>query len=361
LGAGTVLLLFIKNIPPIFITMTICDYIIILLYQYFEPHYIFMEFIWMPVSLITLLVAIPSPYNNIVVFLIGLPGTFFLSYGFTGEAAISVGENRYPYYYIPLFIYVPLTFLFMVTRRSIAYMEQLKARINALKEINSRLGKVNRGITYKMFNLQNDISLEVRKRISKDIHDTAGYVFINLIMMLQATSAVLYKDIKKAETLINDARDYADRGINEIRYLLREIRDYANQHISLQNELYDISQSFSKATDISLTVNYGNWPQTFSDKIDAFFKSFMQEALTNALKHGGATEITVFCRIDADRSIMTVSDNGRGAEIPVKKGIGISAMEDFVHQAGGSVEIRSNGNGFAITVSVPLQASSSGS
>jgi signal transduction histidine kinase len=167
---------------------------------------------------------------------------------------------------------------------------------------------------------------------------------------------VLYKDIKKAEQLISDARDYADRGINEIRHILRNIREYTHAFLSLQNELFDIGESFRKATNVSLTIEYGNWPKTFSKTIDSFFMSFMQECLTNALKHGQATVITIMCWTNDSQITMSVTDNGKGALLPLKKGIGISAMEDFAGQYNGSVTIHSE-EGFKITAMLPWDRS----
>jgi signal transduction histidine kinase len=241
----------------------------------------------------------------------------------------------------------------MIGRLS-AYTSELRGRTRSLERFNLQLDTINRDITGKMFRLQNDTTLEERKRISKEIHDTAGYVFINLIMMLQAASAVLRKDTEKAEGLINDARDYAERGINEIRHILQNIREYSPAALSLQNELFDIGKSFRNATGTVLNIDYGNWPGTFSKKLDSFFMSFMEEALTNALKHGHATEISVMCWNNSSHITMSVSDNGKGMSAPVKKGIGISAMEEFAVRQKGSIIIQGSDRGFKITAAIPL-------
>jgi signal transduction histidine kinase len=202
-----------------------------------------------------------------------------------------------------------------------------------------------------MFTLQqNTVEME-RNRLSKEIHDIAGYVFINIIMMLQAASAVFNKDRKKAETLIVDTRDYAERGINEIRHVLRNIRE-PPASLSLQNEFFNIGDVFQKATDTSVVIHYGTWPRSFSPLVDSFFISFMQEALTNAIKHGHATETAIDCQEVDGFITMTITDNGLGAKFPLQKGIGISSLEDFAFQYGGGVDIQSGKYGFKIKVSV---------
>jgi signal transduction histidine kinase len=356
LTAGTCIWpLFYKNLWIIF-GLNILDYFAVLMFQYVEPYSVFLELLWLPGILTAAALLVPFPWNILLPLFLGIPGCVFLSYGYYAAAFISIGERTYPYYLASLFFYVPITVLAIMIGGLSSYTRKLRTKTGSLERFNLQLDKINRDITSKMFSLQDDTTLEERKRISKEIHDTAGYVFINLIMMLQAASAVLYKDIKKAEQLINDARNYADRGINEIRHILQNIRDYSPVSLSLQNEFFDIGNSFEKATGVALTIEYGNWPKTFSKKIDAFFMSFMQEALTNALKHGHATEVAIMCWNNSTHISMSVSDNGQGINMPIKKGIGITAMEEFVKLQNGAVIIHGDDNGFKITVTVPLES-----
>jgi signal transduction histidine kinase len=324
------------------------------MFQYFEPYSVFLELLWLPGILTAAALIVPFPWNILLPLFLGLPGCVFLSYGYYAAVLVSIGERTYPYYLASLFFYVPVTALAIMIGRLSFYTSELRVRTRSLEHFNLQLDKINRDITSKMFRLQNDSTLEERKRISKEIHDTAGYVFINLIMMLQAAFAVVRRDIEKAEQLINDARNYAERGINEIRHILQNIRDYSPAVLSLQNELFDIGRSFEKATGTALSIDYGNWPKTFSKKLDSFFMSFMEEALTNALKHGHATEISVLCWNNASHITMSVSDNGKGMNMPVEKGIGITAMEEFAAQQNGSIIIQGNDRGFKITAAIPL-------
>jgi signal transduction histidine kinase len=216
------------------------------------------------------------------------------------------------------------------------------------------LNEINRAISQRIFKIQNDVAKKERDRLSKEIHDKAGYIFINLIMMLQAASSLINKDLEKTEKLIKDARNYAERGINEIRYLLRDIRNFSPVKMSLQNELYDLAVSFQEATEVEIEMDYGVWPKTISENIDSFFISFMQESLTNALKHGKATKISCCCWTDETCIGMSVADNGIGTKEPIYKGIGIAAMEDVADQFDGFIRIKTSDRdgGFKITAAV---------
>ncbi|MDR3170072.1 MAG: histidine kinase [Treponema sp.] len=354
---GTLAFLPFSRSPPLFFCLVLLDYFSVLLYQYFDPYVVFMEVLWLPELLSAASLVVPVPLNIPFTLFLGIPCYLFLSYGYCYSLKIAIGPYSCAYSTAALFYTVPVSLFAAAVGQIRSYTAKLREKASSLELMNMKLDKINHQITDRMFSLQNDTTLEERKRISKEIHDTAGYVFINLIMMLQAALAILHKDIEKADQLINDARDYADRGINEIRHILRDIRDYTPASISLQNELLEIGKSFKKATDVGLTIEYGNWPVSFSKTTDAFFKSFMQEALTNALKHGHATDITIICWKTGTHLIMSVADNGEGVNTtPIIKGIGISSIEDFVSRRNGAITIQSGGRGFKISVSIPRES-----
>jgi signal transduction histidine kinase len=331
----------------------LADYFVVLLYSYFEHNFLIVEFIWIPGITLAFALAGSALINKILTLILGIPGAVMLSWGYTSNLKVAVLGTYLPFYLAALLLYVPVSLLGLVTALICSELEKTKNRNTSLDLVNVHLKELNRSVSKKIFQLQHDTALETRKLLSKEIHDSTGYVFINLIMMLQAASAVFRKDAGKAQKLVDEARDYAERGINEIRHQLREIRSYTTSRVSLQNEFFDLVQSFRKATMVNVTIDYGGWPPAFSRDVDSFFISFLQESLTNALKHGHATEISVLCWNSASHFGMSVADNGTGAETPIKFGIGITALEDVISKMQGTIIINNEGPGFTISASIP--------
>ena len=338
------------------LTFLLIEYFLVLLYSYYSPHNIILEFVWISEILFSITVFYPSILGIFLIFVIGIPGSIFLSYGYNIGTNITFYETSLPFHILAFPFYFTITFLSILLCCYLNISIRKNKYVKSLELFNEHLNKINRSISHRIFNLENDTTTEERKRISKEIHDTAGYVFINLIMMLQAASAIFHKDTKKTETLIIDARNYAERGINEIRHILRNIRDYSRPRISIQNDIYNVGIAFSKATDVKINIDYGNWPSAFSENIDSLFLSFMQESLTNALKHGHANTISVLCWKSDLSYNMSVIDNGIGAILPIKKGIGITALEDVVNRYNGNVTIKSDRSGFIVHVSIPRES-----
>jgi signal transduction histidine kinase len=84
------------------------------------------------------------------------------------------------------------------------------------------------------------------------------------------------------------------------------------------------------------------------------------EALTNARKHSGALRVVVFCEDVAGRALVTVKDDGKGADPELIRG-GRGVDESIVRrieEIGGTVEISSGASGTAISMCVPAGAPS---
>ena len=79
-----------------------------------------------------------------------------------------------------------------------------------------------------------------------------------------------------------------------------------------------------------------------------------QEALNNALKHSGASMVTIILSGNPDGADLEVNDNGIGFDpesVKRKGGIGLLSMQQRAERLGGGLTIRSApGEGTSITV-----------
>ena len=84
-----------------------------------------------------------------------------------------------------------------------------------------------------------------------------------------------------------------------------------------------------------------------------------QEALSNALKHAQASEISIRLAAVYHGIRLTITDNGNGfdgiATDGRNRGFGLCLMSIAVHEAGGTITIDSSpGNGLRLAVTLPL-------
>ncbi|PKL11931.1 MAG: hypothetical protein CVV52_12050 [Spirochaetae bacterium HGW-Spirochaetae-8] len=344
------------NKSPILQGLLVLQYFFVLLIGYYLPILSWYEFLFIPCILLEFVLIFPFTTTVVLEVVLGMMGAIVFSNHLISASVITVQQLSFPLSLLSFCFYVPISLACILIATIRHARQQEEARLAQIEDLNHRLEGINRNINQKLFGIQQDSSQKERMRITKEIHDTAGYVFINVIMLLQTAMAVLDSDRKLGEAKINDALDYTRRGMNEIRYILREMRAYEKPSLGLQNELYELADLFMKATGVKVKMEYGNWPRSLGRKLDMFFISFLQESLTNALKHGHASTIDMLCWENTSGVMMLVKDNGVGSQGPINPGIGLSGISDFVKGIQGTVEVGSDETGFHIRVSLPCDS-----
>ena len=321
-------------------------YFTVLLIAYYDSAPLPREYVLIPILVASMIYIYPLYLNIFLIVVIGVIGNLFLSYDYFITEKVDL---------VSLIVYMATaTFLIILELFSIRN-ERLSRSLSALQSRIEHLDALNSTFSKQIFALQKNISLEERKKITKQIHDTAGYVFTNIIMILQATDAVMEVDNVKAKKMIDDALDYSRRGINEIRYILREMREDEYGLKSLHNELYEIVRTFSMASHCSVNIEYGNWPYTFNPDYDVFFIHLVQESLTNSIKHGNAEHISIVCWKSDSRISISISNDGLKPEHGIINfGIGLSGIYEFVSERKGSLEFPPVDTGFSLLVELPI-------
>src|SRR5690606_37888584 len=103
------------------------------------------------------------------------------------------------------------------------------------------------------------------------------------------------------------------------------------------------------------------WPQlTLEASACTHLYRIVQEAVTNAVRHGHASEIVIDLQVNGDRVTLSVSDNGRGF-IPgavTSSGMGLRIMQYRANMLGGSVSFEPRPEGGVRMVSTCRQPAS---
>lgn len=105
-------------------------------------------------------------------------------------------------------------------------------------------------------------------------------------------------------------------------------------------------------------VSYGSQPHDASwkrvpDGVSFGIYRIVQEALSNALKHSGATEISVRMSADAGCVTVEVSDNGRGGG--KSSGIGVRTMRQRAEAVGGRISVEGGDDGTVVRFDVNIR------
>ena len=201
----------------------------------------------------------------------------------------------------------------------------------------------------KLQQLEKQIAVDAeRNRISADMHDEIGSgithiaLLSELIQTQQKNPAELKKDIN---VIANSARRLVQT-ISEIIWALNPQNDTLENLLAYTREQ---SQQYFESLNVKFEIHF---PDTVPDiKLSNAERRNLylvtREALNNAMKHSGATMITLELEIKKNTCCFIVSDNGVGIDISRNKpgSNGLLNMKKRMEDIGGRIEWLSDGNG----------------
>jgi signal transduction histidine kinase len=194
--------------------------------------------------------------------------------------------------------------------------------------------------------LQRQTMLEERQRIVRDMHDGIGGQLLGLMMQVRSGGA----DQQQVEEglqasmadlrLIVDSMDSAEDGLAET---LRSFEHRVRAQVESAGIALHVSHGLSEG-------NPGPGPRPTLQILRV-----LQEAVTNAMRHSGASEIAIDSNeLPEGKILISVRDNGRGIPPQVKGGRGLASMRNRAQTVGGILTVTSSDAGTCLTLELPL-------
>ena len=226
--------------------------------------------------------------------------------------------------------------------------------VNRLDKAVSQLIDANMGFQKYAVTASETSVVHERKRISRDIHDTAVHIWVNIIMLAESAIDLIGRDNKKLSEVLQQIITQAKEVVRDTRRALRELRAIEESSPKGLKAIYQLVKVFEEATGVEVEVDFGNVPWELNEEIDHVVYRMIQEGLTNAFRHGKATLINVRLWIFQSELIVRIGDNGQGCP-DTKKGIGLRGMEERIQKLHGRFESKNAVNGFEVTAWIPLK------
>jgi signal transduction histidine kinase len=179
-----------------------------------------------------------------------------------------------------------------------------------------------------------------RTRIGHDLHDGLAQLLIGVKLMLEALTDKLAangsrysEDAGRAVNLVTQAISQTSelaQGLSPIRKGGR-LADALN-HLASQSELL---------FGIRCSLASSELPSGLDDSAATHLYRIVQEAITNAVKHGKAAAAAVACKRQAQQLVLTITDDGSGIqEVATDRGgMGTHIMRYRARSIGGDLTI----------------------
>ncbi len=189
--------------------------------------------------------------------------------------------------------------------------------------------------------------LEERERIARDLHDTLGQKLSMIGLKSDLARRLISKNPEEAERELVDIRQTASTALKEVRELVADMRA-----TRLVDEVMRIRQILA-AAEIELRIEgdpaVTNIPSNFENVLGMCLK----EAVTNVVKHSGATVCNVLIKQTEDEVSIVVHDNGKGMKTMKSVGTGLKGMRERLEFVNGTLEIEEE-HGTTLTIRMPI-------
>jgi signal transduction histidine kinase len=192
-----------------------------------------------------------------------------------------------------------------------------------------------------------------RRRIQRVLHDGVQQEIVALSARAGLVREQLLRgDPAAADRLADMQRDLATtlRDVREIAYAI-------HPPVLADRGLLEAIEAQSSRLALPMAVRAD--PQLrgvrFGEQIEATAWYVLAEALSNVVKHAGASEVQVSLSQEDGRLGLVIRDDGRGFELDRPRGLGLTSLADRLDTVGGSLSINSGaGLGTSVCVHIPV-------
>ncbi len=229
---------------------------------------------------------------------------------------------------------------------------------NTFKEVSEELMRKERmreQLLGKVISAQE----EERKRIARELHDEAGQALTMIMMDLAQTRDMLPIEATEAKERVSRSRSLAEQTLTELRKLIYELRPEVLDELGLVPALRSYIKSHLQAENIKTKLHLIDLKDRLPPEVEITLFRVIQEAITNILRHSGASMVEVTLAMKDSTIIATVIDNGTGFDVEAAfeatESWGLRGIRERVTVVGGELNIESKaGYGTRLKVKIPL-------
>jgi signal transduction histidine kinase len=201
--------------------------------------------------------------------------------------------------------------------------------------------------------VENGVLVE-RARIGRDVHDVLSHSLGTIGVRAGVAAHVTTLDAAALRSTLAEVERTARSGVAELGLLLSATRVGPEESFPdgvLAVRLRETARAVEEA-GVSVTLDTGDLDGLRGPERVAVHR-VVREAVTNVVRHSGASRCTVAVRADAGAVRLSVSDDGRG-RVPLPEGDGLRGARERLATLGGTLVVRdAAGSGVHVEAVIP--------
>src|SRR6266536_586238 len=179
-----------------------------------------------------------------------------------------------------------------------------------------------------------------REWLARELHDSVEQTLYSISLGARTAGELLQHDPVQAQQPIAWIQETAVAGLTDLRGLILRLRPEALAGSGLTAALVRLLETPQNLRGYRATAELGPEPSTSAEVQQALY-SIAQEAVQNAAKHAGASQVTLRMFSRGATVVLEIIDDGKGfvpdSEFPGR--LGIRSMHERANGAGGRLEI----------------------
>ena len=202
-----------------------------------------------------------------------------------------------------------------------------------------------------------------RKRIARELHDDTAQLLGSLSRQLDNFIRKKHGFAPNEVLILKDLQAQLNRGVQGVDRFVQDLRPSLLDDLGLIPALRSLARGLQESDGIGVDLKVLGGERRFSPDVELLLFRIVQEALNNTRRHAQASEAQVVVEFAEDRTKVTITDNGRGFELPgrlddfTRSGkLGLAGMQERAQLLCGTLEVKSTpGKGTTVMVEVPSQ------
>jgi signal transduction histidine kinase len=198
-----------------------------------------------------------------------------------------------------------------------------------------------------------------RRRLSRELHDDITQRLAFLSIALGKLAKETFDSLAPTRDTLRELQGQAFQASNEVRRLSHGLHPSAIEDLGLSTALEEFCEEFQKVHGVQ--VKYEGLPEDsyLEQNISTTLYRITQESLSNAVRHGRATQVHVTLTLVSGALHLRVKDNGAGFATETaraKSGLGVVSMRERVRLVNGTLTVTSQlGRGAEVLAYIPYQ------
>ena len=203
---------------------------------------------------------------------------------------------------------------------------------------------------------------EERRRIARELHDSAGQLLAALSMTLAPLQQKLKGGDPELSRPVAESLEMVSELSQELRTLSHLLHPPLLDEAGLPSALRWYVEGFAERSKIPVDIEVDSELERLSPEMETTIFRIVQESLTNIHRHSASPTASIRLNCDTENVSLEIRDKGKGmpdwigrnSSGPLKPGVGIQGMRERVRQLGGTFQIDSGAHGTLVLATLPI-------